>query len=78
MVLACTPGATSGAIDTFLNAELPEAGWRRWDPQTERSNGCAHANDFWRWSKGGEAVGWDSGEPPPSWDLAFCNLAYGG
>jgi hypothetical protein len=76
---ACTPGATQDAIDTFLNAALPRAGWQRWDPQTENAHGCGtEPNDFWRWSKSGEAVGWSATGPMlPSWELAFCNLAYG-
>lgn len=75
--LACTSGATPDAIDAYLNAELPHAGWQRWDPQTESTNGCAETNSFWRWSKGGEAVGWSHDLPSPSWRLGFCNLSYG-
>lgn len=77
MVLACTPRTNSGAIDAFLNAELAQAGWKRWDPQTETATACAHNNDYWRWSKGAEAVGWSYDAPPPMWTLAFCNLNYG-
>jgi hypothetical protein len=77
MIIACTPKTTPDAITTFLNSELAQAGWRRWDPRTETAGACAHDNDFWLWSNGAEAVGWSYGSQYPFWNLAFCNLNYG-
>ncbi|HEV2235164.1 MAG TPA: hypothetical protein VGR57_00755 [Ktedonobacterales bacterium] len=76
----CTPGATGDAITSFLNSELPGDGWQRWDPRTQNANGCGtEANDFWRWWKGGSAVGWsfETGPALPTWGLVFCDLAFG-
>jgi hypothetical protein len=69
--------ASPGTIDAFLNTELAQGSWQHWDPQTEQANACAHDNDYWRWSKGGEAVGWNYEVSLTTWTLAFCNLAYG-
>jgi hypothetical protein len=46
----CTPDASSDAIDSFLDGELPREGWQRWDPRTQDAHGCGtEPNDFWRW-----------------------------
>ncbi len=77
--IECTPSATQESITAFLNASLPQAGWRPWNPQSDNANGCGtEANDFWQWAKGDSAVGYNlSAFSLPRWGLVFCNLHFG-
>lgn len=80
--LECTPGATQASITAYFDTALPQAGWRKWNPQTDDAHGCGtEANDYWQWAKGQSAVGWlingPVGPALPEWMLTFCSLAYG-
>ena len=76
--LECTPGATQSSITTYLNQAFPQAGWQKWNPQTDNAYGCgSQPNSYWQWSDGKFAVGWDfQGEGLPKWHLTVCSLAY--
>jgi hypothetical protein len=76
--LECTLGATQASITTFLNAQLPAAGWHQWNPQVDDAGGCGtEANSYWLWVKGQQAVGWDfQAVTLPEWHLTFCDLAF--
>lgn len=77
--LECTPGATQSSITAYLNQAFPQAGWRKWNPQTDNAYGCgAQPNSYWQWSDGQAAVGWDFlGAGLPEWHITECSLAYG-
>lgn len=77
--IECTPGATQASITAYLNQAFPQAGWKKWNPQTDNANGCGtEANDYWQWTNGQVAVGWDFNlMTMPEWHLAECSLAYG-
>lgn len=76
--LECTLGATQASIIAFLNAQLPNAGWHPWNPQTDDAGGCGtEANSYWLWVDSQDAVGWDFNHVTlPEWHLTFCILAF--
>lgn len=77
--IECTPSATPDSLAAFMNAALLQAGWIRWDPQTQNANGCGtEPNTFWQWVQGETAVGYNMTViPMPRWSLAFCDLHFG-
>ncbi|MBA3827212.1 MAG: hypothetical protein H0X24_25375 [Ktedonobacterales bacterium] len=72
----CTPGGTQASIDAFMTAQLPGAGWHRYNPTTDKNEGCSHT--FWTWANGHEALYYDfgdtisGGKSAPYWDLWTC------
>jgi hypothetical protein len=77
--IECTSGATEQSIVSYLNAALPNAGWRPWNPQTQNANGCGtQANDYWKWYRGDSAVSYSvTLSSLPQWSLVFCSLSFG-
>jgi hypothetical protein len=75
--LECTPNATQDSIAAYLNKALPQAGWHKWNPQTDDAHGCgAQSNAYWQWATSKNAIGWDFRDVTlPEWRITVCSLA---